>query len=551
MRFLCTLHATDHGKRTAASLGATFTERYRPAAPSLTLGRSTVTTAVDFPAQNSGVVEAEDSILVSPHMYHSTDGVGLDLAHPSAAQVLHSFVKGHEDTTHAAPLVVVRATARGLAVAQDFVGSARCFVYHDDDIAVVTNSLDCAETVLGREIDWTAVQSYATCGWVRGDRTFNERFRVPSPGERIQFTADEAEIQHSTSGPRPLDHRPFMGLTPTDVAEQLEGVARSIAAASSEQLRIGLSGGRDSRVMAALFLRAGADVAFNTTNNYDEETAIAQRLLRTAGFDGTHRINEPSNGALALVSPLESARALARASDGLFEPTYIGLRSPEAPDPFLAWSRITISGAAGEMVHGHYYPPERATPPSPDHDFYVTHLLKRITSFSVATAANKDGFSAALREELADAPDFPDPVKILDHFYLYERQRRWSGVSAQSKTVAPMLVPPFALASFGMDTKDIRSNSIPRTLAETFMPAWKGIEYFSGGAKKTSNRPVFSQEDVGAIVEFVTSFEELGTVVDMGQVSALQEAGDVAPARRDALLKRALALACVVERSAE
>lgn len=531
---------------------AAFAERYSTSSESLTLGNSTVTTAVDFPAQNSGVVQAGDSILVSPHMYHSTYGTALDLAQPSAAQVLNSFVDGREDTAHAAPLVVLRATAHALFVAQDFVGSARCFVYHDGDIAVATNSLDCAETVLGREVDWAAVQSYATCGWVRGDRTFNKRFRVPSPGERIEFTANGADIQHSTSGPRPLDHRPFMGLTATDIADQLEGVARSIAASSSEQLRIGLSGGRDSRVMAALFLRAGADITFNTTNNYDDETAIAQRLLRAAGFSGTHRINEPAKEDPVRVSPLDSARALARGSDGLFEPTYIGLRSPEAPDPFLAWSRITISGAAGEMVHGHYYPPERANSPTLDREFYVTHLLRRITSFSVATAENKAEFAAGLREELSEAPEFSDPIKILDYFYLYERQRRWSGVSAQSKTVAPMLVPPFALASFGLETREIRSNSIPRTLAAAFMPAWEDIEYFSGGgAMKASNRPVFSQEDVDEIVEFVTSFGELSPVVDMDLLRSLRGPGDVVPARRDALLKRSLALASIVERSDE
>lgn len=550
MRFLCTLHATEQGKRTADALSASFAEAFGSSSSRLTLGCSKVTTAVKFPARNSGVIQREDAILVSPHMYHSTYGTGLDLAQPADAQVLDSFVDGPKDTAHAAPLVVLRATAQGLAIAQDFVGSARCFVYHDDDIAVATNSLDSAETVLGSEIDWAAVESYATCGWVRGDRTFNTRFRVPSPGERIQFTVEGSTIRYGTSGPRALDHGPFAGLTSRDVAEQLEGVARSIAASSDEQLRIGLSGGRDSRVMAALFLHAGADIAFHTTNNYDDETAIAQHLLRAAGSTETHSINEPAHEAPVRVSPLDSARALARASDGLFEPTYVGLRSPDSPDPFLAWSKITISGAAGELVHGHYYPPERANAPALDRDFYVTHLLKRITSFSVATAESKAAFSGVLRDELAAVPEFSDPIKVLDYFYLYERQRRWSGVSAQSKTVAPMLVPPFALASFGFDTQDIRSNSVPRALAETFMPAWKGIEYFSGGGpKKTSNRPVFDQKDVEEIVGFVTSFEILGSIVDRDQIEALRGPTNLTLARRDALLKRSLALAAIVEQS--
>lgn len=550
MRYLCTLFASEKGRRTAEALNFAFAAEFGSTSNHLQLGNSAVVTAVQFPSRNSGVIRGEEAILVSPHMYHSTYGTALDLASPSAVQVLESFVDGSEDAAHAAPLVVMRATGDGLTIAQDFVGSARCFVYHDDDIAIATNALDSAESVVGSNVDWEAMASFASCGWVRGDHTFNRGFRVPSPGERIHFTVSDSGLRHNASGTRQLDHRPFSGMEIGDVAEQLEGVGRSIAGASNEQLRIGLSGGRDSRVMAALFLRAGADVTFNTTNNYDDETAIAQLLLREAGFKGLHKINEPSREVPVRVSPLESARALSRGSDGLFEPTYIGLRSPNTPDPFMAWERITISGAAGEMVHGHYYPPERSTAATLDRDFYVTHLLRRITSFSVATGESKEAFASELRKELADVPEFSDPVKILDHFYLYERQRRWSGVSAQSKTVAPMLIPPFALASFGFDTPAIRSNSVPRTLAATFMPAWKDIEYFGGGGpKKASNRPVFSQEDVDEIVEFVTSFDELRSVVDMSLLQALQSPNDIVPARRDALLKRSLALACIVERA--
>lgn len=546
MRHLSVLWANDRGRYIAEQLEASFTQVI--GAPTRT-ERSEFFMSLAFyrkAASNIGFAQSEGSTILLPYRMHTDDGHHHDVSSPVTIAAIDGFMDDRSGPNIAAPFSALRMSNDALELGQDFIGSGRCFVYHSPDVVVVTNCLVAAADVIGTDLDETALASFATCGWVRGSHTFHRAFSLPEPNSRLSFTRVNGEVKRQESIARNPSIGDYRQVSIETIGKSLAGLASSIASAADGEIALGLSGGRDSRLMAAIFLQTSGNIKFFTTNNYDGETAIARRLMVLAGREDGFTVNAPSNtSSKGPGSFVESARALVRAHDGLQEPTYVGMRIPSISTPFAKSVGIQISGAAGEMAHGHYYP---KLPIELSTSAALEHLLKRITGLNTATKASKEFFRSETEKLFATSPPYISGTRVLDYFYLYERQRRWSSFSAEANIAAPMASPTFAFGSFSFDEAAIRSNSVHRQITEQLMPAWKGIEYFKAPMGAPINRKSISKSECEDMLQYIKSFDRLKEVLDMDRVeSVVRDWHFTRAPTRDAVLKRATWLAAAVE----
>lgn len=504
------------------------------------------------PAPNCGVMETDEAIRVLPYRLNTTDGVSHDLASARTRTTVDRFLEAAPATV-AAPFVAIELTARSLTIAQDFIGSGRCFVHRSSHLVVATNSVLLGQDCLGRSLDEEALASFAACGWVAGDRTFNRSFFLPRPNERLTARPGVfgLKVTSRTDGPTPSS---FPDTSLSDLGEALTGLARSISGSlQGQSLTLSLSGGRDSRLMAAIFSGI-VPVEYRTINRYDDETATVKRLVSLIGQENRLRV-EPAergeDGAQRTDDIVAQARWLVRTFDGLHEPAYIGRKKLAGRDPLIVASQAgtqTISGAAGEMAHGHYYP-ARGDVERFDTDASIRHLSARLRGINIVRDATRRAFDAELRSRLRKAGPHRNGVRVLDHFYLYERQRRWSSFSTTSNIVAPMANAMFALGSFTFPVPDITESRVHRDLTAALVPAWSEVPYFKASAGQPSNVANLPSEAVRRAIDMAASHDPLRRIIDVDRMrSTLIDEWDVtSPALRDAVSKRLLWLAAVAE----
>lgn len=337
---------------------------------------------------------------------------------------------------------------------------------------------------------------FAATGWFQGDQTpFNGVFRVPGGATvsydprsrgRTQSVVDALATWSANSGgdalaPARVD----------EVAEALRNVASSLGTMWSGKAFIGLSGGRDSRLCVAAALAAGLDLRLFTNGSERGEADVAQRLVAALPEEladrVTHKIKRPEAGGpaqaqgLALDAPiLPNALGWHRSHEGLRAETYLPSPAPAGLDhpDFL-----TVSGAAGEIAHGFYYPPDYAELGQLPHvdrlDAFTESLSTRIllkrglseAARATATAEIRNRLDEAFRKGLDDA-------KVLDYFYAAERLRRWSSAADRTGTIVPLLAPEFIRAAFDLTPDQRRENALHRAVTERLVPAWKDQPYY-------------------------------------------------------------------------
>ena len=189
----------------------------------------------------------------------------------------------------------------------------------------------------------------------------------PGSGRRCEPELARRPMPLVTPGEGPV--------TPALVEEATAGLtatARRIGALGGP-IDLALSGGKDSRLLAAAFFEAGVEAQLYTRAVYDDEAAIAVELVRRLG-PGHVRHDIVGHGDTAggfsfsdvPVDPLASARYLVSFSGGLYDPVYVGqLDAGGLGTPGVSGTP-TVHGGLGEIAHNIYYP--ASTSPEEERD---------------------------------------------------------------------------------------------------------------------------------------------------------------------------------------
>ncbi|MEZ0113151.1 hypothetical protein ABH920_007181 [Catenulispora sp. EB89] len=357
------------------------------------------------------------------------------------------------------------------------------------------------------EPDRAGWRTFAASGWFMGDSTPLDKVTAVPGGAVVRYRpdADGRQITRLDAVAAWAEAGRGDALRPDRVeaaAEALRGFGRSLARMHDGSVSIGLSGGRDSRLVAAAMLAAGVDVRLQTNGAEPGEADVAEHLVSLLPPDlrPEHTVNRPKPGAAGQVHVVADDTELVpnvvrwhRAQDGLRPATSL---ATAAPSGLTRADYIAVSGAAGEIARGYFYPPDHqeiaALPTAQRLDAYAAKLSKRILRRPGISAAALQTSESAVRADLlaAMSAGLAD-ARMLDYFYAAERTRKWGTVPERIGTVVPLLVPEFVQAGFGLTAAQREQDALHTTLIAHLVPQWANQAFYQPppGAVEAPLRP--------------------------------------------------------------
>ena len=220
-------------------------------------------------------------------------------------------------------------------------------------------------------------------------------------------------------------------------------------------VELSLTGGKDSRLIAAALARAGVAVHARTYGFPDHpDVLIAAQVARELGLE--HEIAQPrttgagpggADGASAgrstgpatvqEVDVLGRLRATVLVADGMLS----AFENVGRPDPDAATAAIAIGGHGGELLRGGY---AKIIPGSAARRTAGSvELLRRITlrRLPLLRTRWRAGYVASVAPWAAAAAAHPQAT--LDNFYLVNRAGRWSAAARQAYAIRSVMAQPF------------------------------------------------------------------------------------------------------------
>lgn len=441
---------------------------------------------------------------------------------------------------------------RELALFTDALGVGRLFELQVPTGTVWSNRPVAALRFAGvrAQPDELAWQRMAGCDWPMGEATPYAGVRTVPAATSVRATA--GSLEHSTVDllaelvrTRTADPGAPGSLAAT--AEALRDTARSVSRLWPERPTLSLSGGRDSRLVAAAFVAAGVDVAFTTNGGLAGEADTARRLLAALPRAYEHRVTSPSGARPA--SPAGGVLARARAWHDVVEglrPAHYVRNDPPRALPGGS-SRPKVSGAGGDLAHGPLFPSD-AVQIEQDLTGRLTawrgSLLARVLLPRGVAAAAVGAVEQQVDAVLAGAAarGLTDS-RALTWFYLNERVRRW-GLSGESAAkVLPLLTPQFVRAAFGLNAAQSRASELHASLIAELVPQWAGVPFFRATLKQREAAPqrrLWQEPDRDLVTGLLARPDAWGDAFDIPTVQRVwrQACAGRAAARDELLLQR-------------
>ena len=225
------------------------------------------------------------------------------------------------------------------------------------------------------------------------------------------------------------------------VAEALVAAVTPLRDASAP-VELSLTGGKDSRLIAAALATAGVPVRARTYGFPDHpDVVLAAQVARELGLP--HEVAEPKTAgdgdapAVQEVDVQARLRATVLVADGMLS----AFENVGRPDPAAAAAAIAIGGHGGELLRGGY---AKLIPGSAARRAAGSaELLRRLTMRRVPLlrARWRTAYVASLAPWAAAVAARPQPA--LDDFYLVNRAGRWSAAARQAYAIRSVMAQPF------------------------------------------------------------------------------------------------------------
>ena len=285
--------------------------------------------------------------------------------------------------------------------------------------------------------DLAGVASLVRHFYIMGDET-------PFEGVSALPAHSTLRVRHgrATVARRPLpaaEAEPPTGLARRRQIRQLaDGLAQAVTplAQDASRITVSLTGGRDSRMIAAALYAAGLKFdAFTKGHDDHPDVIVARRVAAALGMK--HSSREPprteERDALLIEDPLVRTQRSVQLIEGMIS-THYNLAQPA---PFTLRPRFT--GAGGEQFRGGYLSGEKSLAPA--------RLQKRVRDMFLLFEEYLTPWARErAREQYAPWAEEAarDPADALDKLYLYHRSGRWAGASRVAANLSgTMLYPLF------------------------------------------------------------------------------------------------------------
>lgn len=305
--------------------------------------------------------------------------------------------------------------------------------------------------------DPLALHSLVQAGFVTGSRTAYDNVASQPLGAFIEISVDRVRNKQ-TLKPAPVSDDPHPAL-----AEALADAVRPLQDLDGP-VTLSLSGGRDSRLIAAALHAASVDFVTVTRGEQDHPDVEIAALV-AARLGTPHRV-VPRGSVLQdetqmVEDPWQRAGRVADITEGSTSAwDDVSVRGP--------WlGSVTLSGIGGEVLRGGYA--------------YSLDQVNRVTANKkISNLFGGESLLTAEAIELARWVARPwrqlleeDPATMLDHLYLHERLGRW-GVARKAAISRNLFFGPF------LDNRVIRTAlAIPPRVRWSEKPMAELVEHLA------------------------------------------------------------------------
>lgn len=387
-----------------------------------------------------------------------------------------------------APAVIVVASKirSELLICNDRLGAGRLYRMEVNGVTAWSNRLGALPLFLGvaARSDIEAWRSFAAMGWFIGSRTpIAGATRVP-PATTVR--ASDGAIEARSTDAIGAVVAPSPRTTVDEWLHEFEAEAAEAAHATidlfPEAPRVDVSGGRDSRLAAAVFVANDIPARFVTSDMTPGEADVARELFGLLQGRFEHRVVWGGDRVKVYDKGLrERARAVHRIHDGMRHASKVRGKM-RLPPRFSAGAEV--SGHGGEIAHGFYYSSprrlRRLTSGGP------TALLERLGEAGRRRhhGARVEAYEQA-RDECAASLARGREVglsgpALLDWFYLMERFAHRSGLAADAQRITLFSCRGFIGAAFAMDPEERLAARLHQRAIARLVPAWAAVPYFAG-----------------------------------------------------------------------
>ncbi len=309
-----------------------------------------------------------------------------------------------------------------------------------------------------------------------------------------------------------------------DVAEGLVAAVAPLRDAGGP-VELSLTGGKDSRLVAAALVKAGVPVVARTHGFADHpDVVVAAEIARRLGIE--HVVRTPAAPGQR-IDVLGRIRATVLVADGMLS----AFENVGRPDPAAALA-LTAGGHGGELLRGGYAEAagRRGTsgglraalsPATAASLARSAELLRRLTTKHLGLI--RRGPAAAYVGSLASwtPPLAVHPMHTLDDFYLVNRAGRWSAAARQAYLLRERLVQPLfdnrvVLAARTVPLADRVSGALTAAVLAELSPALTDVP-LAGKPPAGAQSPFDWRRQYG---DAITTFLR-GYILDLGTASAL------------------------------
>ncbi|MGO8891211.1 MAG: asparagine synthase-related protein [Streptosporangiaceae bacterium] len=308
--------------------------------------------------------------------------------------------------------------------------------------AVVVSDRACwAAAVAGRLADHDPVMvgAFLSLGYPVGAATAFQGVRALGGDRRLRVTSGTPVTSRAHDEQAKGDPRAGTAQGAAQVAMALVEAIRPLGQASGP-VELSLTGGKDSRLIAAALTAAGVPFRARTHGFADHpDVVIAGMIAGRLGVE--HTITEPRPaGTPDEADVLARLRSAVLVSDGMlsaFENVGSGVR----PDPQRGGEPVQAGGHGGELLRGGYAQAAWRTPAALG-AARAAELFRRMTTrrLSLLRPGPAGAYLASLAPSAAAVARGPLPA--LDDFYLVNRAGRWSAAARQAYLLRSALVQP-------------------------------------------------------------------------------------------------------------
>lgn len=403
------------------------------------------------------------------------------------------------------PFSVLSWTNGAVSVANDVYGLARVFHYSFRGGEIWTTRPGAAHVFMAERAqkNETAWSSMAALGWaLRGETQLGRGRQVP-PATRIRSWADSSGQVHSEDLQDFSEW--FTGARARELpspAEMAEGMGRYIDGARRwpQPVAADLSGGKDSRAIAAVGISSGAITQVRTIDTDPEEARVAHELISRVKTPVHHRVE----GKKRTSRPVEVLTANLLSQHRAWEGRYLAGTAFNSGG-FTNFGKVKaarFNGLGGEVSNGGNLLDSWADRlKGREAGAGLDRMRAMIRGTGSASVSARDQTEALLKEwgEAAADLGLNSAYQILDLIYAWDRMPNWSAPYSTPHTLTPYYSAPLIQVGVQRVGDPVPDGASQTALISASMPQWLDIPYYKGTRSARATPYLWELENWGQI----------------------------------------------------